>query len=76
MQLNAVPLLCMNMCICTTYGAVPTFTLPPHTPPFLSKVVLNLFQTTPHQARLLTEVVRMFAADKQNFLKSVYFYFH
>ena len=34
--------------------------LPPHFPlPFLSEVVLNLFQPTPLQARLLTKAVRM-----------------
>lgn len=53
-NLTAVPLSGTNARSCTTHGAVSTSTLP-----FPSKVMLNLFQPSPPQVRLLTKAVRM-----------------
>lgn len=74
----AVPLSGTNPCSGTTRGAVSTSTLsPPRTSHclFLSKAVLNLFQPSPPQARLLTKAVRMVCDRQAEFLHVCLFLF-
>lgn len=66
MQPTVVSLLGINTCSCATHGAVSISAFFPHTP-FLSKSVLNLFQTSLIQARLLRKAVRMVCSREAEF---------
>lgn len=66
MQPTVVSLSGMNTCSCATQGAVSISAFFSHTP-FLSKTVLNLFQTSLLQARLLRKAAWMVCSRQVEF---------